>query len=113
MNNVHPLFRDALSSVRRNFIEIVGASDADMQRLESIGVIAPAPAPVKVSPTLRPYVVSIYIGQNRPEELNVVAFTSCDAITKAIDIYFDGEDPLPSEGMEIVVHPRNLLPSAA
>lgn len=86
MNNVHPLFRDALASF--------------------------APAPVKVSPALRPFAVSIRIA-GKPQTINVLAFTTCDAICNAIDIFFDGDEPMPADGLEIEAHPLNLLPSAA
>lgn len=86
MNNVHPLFRDALAPF--------------------------APAPVKVSPVLRPFAVSIRIA-GKPQTINVLAFTTCDAICNAIDIFFDGDEPMPADGLEIEAHPLNLLPSAA
>lgn len=82
MNNVHPLFRDALAPF--------------------------APAPVKVSPAMRPFAVSIRIA-GKPQTINVLAFTTCDAI----DIFFDGNDPMPADGLEIEAHPFNVLPSAA
>lgn len=86
MNNVHPLFRAAIAPF--------------------------APAPVKVSPTLRPFEVSIRIA-GEPQTVNVLAFTSCDAICNAIDIFFDGDEAMPADGLEIEAHPMNLLPSAA
>lgn len=39
------------------------------------------------------------------ETLNVLAFTSCDAIVRAIDILFDGEQPMPADGMAISACP--------
>lgn len=86
MNNVHPLFREALAPF--------------------------APAPVKISPALRPFEVSIRIS-GKPQTINVLAFTTCDAICNAIDIFFDGNEPMPADGLEIEAHPLNLLPSAA
>lgn len=89
MNNVHPLFRPVIAQ------------------------FAPAPAPaVKVSPVMRPFAVSIRI-DGKLHELNVLAFTSCDAICNAIDIFFDGDDAMPADGMKIEASPLNLLPSAA
>ena len=73
---------------------------------------ASAPAPVKVSPVLRPFSVSIRAG-SQPHVVNVLAFTSCDAICSAIDIFFDGNEPMPADGLEVSAHPMNLLPSAA
>lgn len=39
------------------------------------------------------------------ETLNVLAFTSCDAIVRALDILFDGEQPMPDDGMAISAYP--------
>lgn len=39
------------------------------------------------------------------ETLNVLAFTSCDAVVRAIDILFDGEQPMPADGMAISAYP--------
>jgi hypothetical protein len=86
MNNVHPLFREALAPF--------------------------APAPVKVSPALRPFEVSIRI-DGKPQTINVLAFTSCDAICNAIDMFFDGDEPMPADGLEVFARPMNFLPSAA
>lgn len=87
MNNVHPLFRAAIVP------------------------FAPDPV-VKAAPTMRPFAVSIRIA-GKLEQINVLAFTSCDAICNAIDIFFDGEDPMPAGGLEIEAHPINILPHAA
>ncbi|AEV24600.1 hypothetical protein Dsui_0180 [Azospira oryzae PS] len=89
MNNVHPLFRGVIAP------------------------FAPATTPaVKVAPGLRPFAVSIRIA-GKPEVINVLAFTTCDAITTAIDIYFDGAEAMPTDGLEIEACPINILPSAA
>ena len=84
MNNVHPLLREALAPF--------------------------APAPVNVSPQLRPYCVTITIGREI-NELHVLAFKSCDAIASALDLYFDGEYEMP-EAMSVKAHPANLLRAA-
>lgn len=76
MNNVHPIFRTAAVPI--------------------------AHAHVKVSPAKRPFKVSITIG-GEAHELNVLAFTSCDAICNAIDIFFDGEEPMPVDSLRIEV----------
>lgn len=86
MNNVHPLFKAALAPVF-------------------------SMAAVSVSPTLHAFDVRIWIN-GELHELNVMAFTSCDAITKAIDIYFDGEEAMP-EGLEISARPYGQIPRAA
>lgn len=39
------------------------------------------------------------------ETLNVLAFTSCDAIVRALDLLFDGEQPMPCDGMAISAYP--------
>jgi hypothetical protein len=85
MNNVHPIFKDALVSVMP-----------------------------KSHPAIHPraYAVTIWI-DGKPEEVNVVAFTTCDAICSAIDIFFDGEDPMPSDHLEIKAFPIDYLPRAA
>jgi len=81
MNNVHPLFKTALASI----------------------------TPRK-QPGLKPFCVSIrFNGQTH--ELNTVAFTACDAITRAIDLYFDGEEVMPDD-LRIEAQPMNLLPAA-
>ena len=67
-----------------------------------------------VSPAsaLRPFAVSFrFAGQLH--ELNVLAFTSCDATCNAIDIFFDGSDEMPAGGLDIKVRPLNILPRAA
>lgn len=78
MNNVHPLSAEA----RKPFIR-------------------------QIAPRKRVFEVVITIGA-KAESINVLAFTSCDAISMAIDIYFDGEDPLPTEGMTIRATPAQL-----
>ncbi len=45
------------------------------------------------------------------ETLNVLAFTTCDAIVRAIDILFDGEQPLPCEGLAISAFPLLKKPA--
>lgn len=87
MNNIHPLFSKALAP------------------------FAPAPA-VKVSPVMRPFSVCIRIG-GKTEQINVLSFTTCDAICNAIDIYFDGDEAMPADGLEIEAHPIDITPRAA
>lgn len=84
MNNVHPIFKAALASV------------APRQRQK---------------PSLKPFCVSIHFN-GEDHELNTVAFTACDAITRAIDIFFDGEEAMPDD-LRIEAQPMNLLPAAA
>lgn len=82
MNNIHPIFKAALAPV--------------------------APRPQS---DLNPFSVSIrFNGQTH--QLNTVAFTACDAITRAIDIFFDGEEVMPDD-LRIEARPMNLLPAAA
>lgn len=76
MSNVHQIFRSATVP------------------------IAHAHAHVKVSPAKRPFKVSITIG-GEVQELNVLAYTSCDAICNAIDIFFDGDEPMPVDSLRI------------
>lgn len=82
MNNIHPLFRNAMAP------------------------FAPLPQ------VTQPFAVTLRMGQ-KTETINVLAFTTCDAICTAIDIYFDGEEAMPTEGLSIEARPMNLLPSAA
>lgn len=70
---------------------------------------APAPA-VFVSPVLRPFFVTLSFGVER-HELNVLAFKSCDAISCALDLFFDGEYEMP-EAMSIKARPANVLRAA-
>lgn len=60
----------------------------------------------------KPYHVQIRIGSDL-RELDVLAFTTCDAITQAIDIYFDGDETMPTEGLEIMAYPFDAYPRAA
>ena len=73
---------------------------------QALAPYAPQPIP------LRPFAVTIRIA-GKPQTINVLAFTTCDAICNAIYIFFDGDEPMPADGLEIEAHPMNLLPSAA
>lgn len=86
MNNVHPLFSSAIAP------------------------FAPARAPAM--PALRHFDVSIRIGA-QVRQVSVLAFTTCDAICNAIDAYFDGDEEMPTDGLEIEAHPATNLPRAA
>lgn len=39
------------------------------------------------------------------DTIDVLGFTCADAIVTAISNYFDGEDPLPTEGLSISARP--------
>ena len=67
-------------------------------------------ADVLVSPQLRPYSVTITIGRH-VQDMHVMAFKSCDAITTAIDLYFDGEYEMP-DSMTVKANPANVLRAA-
>lgn len=72
-----------------------------------------APAPVVfVSPVLRTFAVSFRFA-GELHEINVLAFTSCDATCSAIDMFFDGDEEMPVGGLEIKVSPINAVPRAA
>ncbi len=75
-------------------------------------ILARNPIIRMASKSSRVFEVELHIGA-KSETLNVLAFTSCDAITRAIDIYFDGEDPMPVEGMMIRVRLSPLHKCAA
>ncbi len=47
----------------------------------------------------------------RTDTLNVLAFTSCDAIVRALNLLFDGEQPLPCEGIAISAFPLLKKPA--
>jgi len=81
MNNVHSIFKPVIAH------------------------IAPP-----IAPTLRPFEVSITI-DGETHELNVLAFTSFDAVARAINIFFDGDEPMPSDGLRIEA--TRMLPKAA
>lgn len=84
MGSIHPLFRQAAAN--------------------SSALIAPA---------MKPFKVRIGTGTNASYELSIMAFTACDAITKAIDIYFDGDDEMPTAGLVVDAEPLNFIPQAA
>ena len=65
---------------------------------------------VRISPMLRPYIVTMTINSER-HEINVLAFKSCDAICNVIDMYFDGEYEMP-DSMSIKESPANVLRAA-
>ena len=65
-----------------------------------------------VSKSVRPYAVTLRM-LDKIETVNILAFTACDAITRVIDIYFDGEDNMPIDGLAIDARPMNILRSAA
>jgi hypothetical protein len=64
MNNVHPVFADALAPF--------------------------APAPVRVSKPLRPFSVKVMEG-GEPVKITVLAENSCDAVSQAFEIFSDGK----------------------
>lgn len=47
------------------------------------------------------------------QTLNVLAFSSADAVVKAIGLLFDGEQPAPHCGMSISAYPCPLYREAA
>lgn len=73
---------------------------------QALAPYAPQPIP------LRPFVVTIRTGA-KPEELNVLAESSCDAIVRALDIFFEADGVMPTEGLSISAHPIAILTKAA
>lgn len=61
---------------------------------------------------LQPYAVTLRMA-DKTEVVNILGINASDAITRAIDIYFDGEDQMPFDGLAIDAKPMNLLRSAA
>lgn len=45
---------------------------------------------------LKPFSVCLTFN-GQAHELNTVAFTACDAISRAVEIYFDGDEAMPIE----------------
>ncbi len=61
---------------------------------------------------LRPFAVSIRTA-TATEDINVMAYTSCDAICKATDLFFDGDEAMPLDSLVVVARPFDTLPRAA
>lgn len=61
---------------------------------------------------MRPFVVRINVA-GHPEELNVLAESSCDAIVRAMEIFFDDDGVVPPEGLSLSAHPVATLTKAA
>lgn len=73
----------------------------------------PAPVPfAPPAPAMRPFAVRINLA-GHPEELNVLAESSCDAIVRALDIFFEADGVMPTEGLSISAHPIAILTKAA
>ena len=64
------------------------------------------------APAMRPFAVRINVA-GHPEELNVLAESSCDAIVRALDIFFEADGVMPTEGLSISAHPIAILTKAA
>lgn len=64
------------------------------------------------APAMRPFAVRINLA-GHPEELNVLAESSCDAIVRALDIFFEADGVMPTEGLSIFAHPIAILTKAA
>lgn len=58
----------------------------------------------RMAPTQRAFTVTVKTAAGT-EQINVIAFTTCDAITRAIDILFDGDQPMPVDGLVISAAP--------
>ena len=64
------------------------------------------------APAMRPFAVRINVA-GHPEELNALAESSCDAIVRALDIFFEADGVMPTEGLSISAHPIAILTKAA
>lgn len=62
------------------------------------------------SPMLRPFSVSLSFDGER-HDLHILAFKACDAISNALDLFFDGEYEMP-DSLSIKAHPANVLRAA-
>lgn len=65
-----------------------------------------------LAPAMRPFVVRLNVA-GHPEELNVLAESSCDAIVRAMEIFFDDDGVVPPEGLSLSAHPVATLTKAA
>ena len=63
-------------------------------------------------PAMQPYAVTIRM-VGKTEAINIIASNAWDAIARARDIYFDGEDNMPIDGLAIDARPMNILRNAA
>ena len=81
--------------------------ESDMNNVHPLTAEARKPFIRQIAPQRRVFEVQIKTGAEE-ETINVMAFTSCDAITMAIDIFFDGEDLMPTDGMTIRANPAQL-----
>ncbi len=64
------------------------------------------------APAMRPFAVRINVA-GHPEELNVLAESSCDAIVKAMELFFDDVGVVPPEGLTLCARPISPLTRAA
>ena len=64
------------------------------------------------APAMRPFAVRINVA-GHPEELNVLAASSCDAIVKAMELFFDDDGVVPPDGLTLCARPISPLPRAA
>ena len=64
----------------------------------------PVPQREPMRPAQRAYTVTVKTADGT-EQINVIGFTTCDAILRAIDILFDGDEPMPLGGLSIAAHP--------
>lgn len=67
-----------------------------------------APPPV----AMIPFAVRLNVG-GKPQELNIFAESSCDAIVRALDIFFEADGVMPPDGLAISAHPVSTLSMAA
>jgi hypothetical protein len=65
-----------------------------------------APAPVRVSKSLQTFTVTLYADE--PQELNILAMSSCDALHRAMALFFDDDGIVPPEGLMLCVRPLSV-----
>lgn len=63
------------------------------------------------APTLRPFWARIATTAG-VERITIMAYTTADAIVKAVELYFDGEEPMPTDEVSVSAGPAKL-PMAA
>ena len=73
----------------------------------------PALAPYAPPPVaMIPFAVRLNVG-GKPQELNLLAESSCDAIVKAMNLFFDDDGVVPPEGLTLCARPISPMPRAA
>lgn len=60
-----------------------------------------------------PFRVTVTVPNRIPEQLSILAASSCDAIVKAMELFFDDDGVVPPEGLTLCARPISPMPRAA